>query len=293
MSNPSAYRCFLVMVAGLGALMPRAGAEGAAGSSKAEYSLFRPTPEHLLRELSTDRPDQTESPYTVDAGRFQLEVDAVSFVFDRDTTGGGDVRTTDAAVAAVNFKLGLTHRIDLQIMADPYVRSRTEDRHTRSVETVSGFGEVTTRLKFNLWGNDGGSTAFAIMPFVKWPLSASEVRNGETEGGVIFILGYELPAGWGSAVMTEVDFLSDGQGGRSTEFINSITFAHALTSKLGGYLELFTVTGDAPGFKWRGQIDVGLTYAWTDDLQLDCGCNFGFTRSAPDFQPFIGFSRRF
>jgi hypothetical protein len=34
---------------------------------KSQFHLFNPTPKALMRELSTDRPDQTESPYTVDA----------------------------------------------------------------------------------------------------------------------------------------------------------------------------------------------------------------------------------
>jgi hypothetical protein len=131
------------------------------------------------------------------------------------------------------------------------------------------------------------------MPFVKWPLSASAVRNGETEGGVIFILGYELPAGWGSAVMTELDFVSDGAGGRDTEWINSITFARDITANFGGYVEVFTVTSNATGSKWQGQLDIGFTYAVGTNCQLDFGCNFGVTKSAPDYQPFLGISRRF
>jgi len=246
-----------------------------------------------LREMSTDRPDQTESPHTVDAGHWQIETDLLNYTRDRDRSGGGDVRTSDLSVAALNLKYGLTGRVDLQLMIDPYVSSRVEDRLAGTSDKVSGFGDITTRLKINFWGNYGGPTAFAVMPFVKWPLSVSGVRNGETEGGVIFILGYELPGGWGSAVMTEVDWVSDGAGGRDVEWINSITFAHDLTAKLGGYVELFTVTGNAPGFKWRGQLDVGLTYDLTDSIQLDVGCNFGVTRSAPDYQPFVGFSRRF
>ena len=89
------------------------------------------------------------------------------------------------------------------------------------------------------------------MPVVKRPLSSSGIRNGETEGGVIFILGYELPAGWASAVMTEVDFVSDGLGGYHTEFVNSITFGHDITGKIGGYIELFTVTSSAPASSGR------------------------------------------
>lgn len=268
-----------------------AGAAGAA--DKSGYTLANPTPPSLLRELSTDRPDQTESPYTVDAGHFQVELDFFNYTRDHDTAGGADVLRGDWSVAPMNLKFGLTNRVDLQLMVDPYVSSRVEDRATGTTEKAAGFGDVTTRLKVNLWGNDGGRTAFAVMPFIKWPLSASGVRNGETEGGIIFILGFELPAGWGSAAMTEVDFVSDGAGGHDTEWLNTITFAHDLTGRLGGYVEFVAVTGNAPGFKWQGQFDAGLTYALDANTQFDLGCNFGLTKSAPDYQPFVGLSRRF
>lgn len=275
---------------GLGLLL-LAGSAGAA--DKSAYSLAHPVPPSLLRDLSTDRPDQTESPYTVDAGHFQLEMDLANYTSDRDTSGGSDLRMRVWSVAPLNLKLGLTNRIDVQLMVDPLVSVRVEDRATGLVAKASGFGDVTTRLKFNLWGNDGGDTALAVMPFVKWPLSASDIRNGKTEGGIIFILGFELPAGWGSAVMTEFDFVSDGAGGRDVEWLNSITFSHDLTERLGGYLEFVAVTGDAPGFKWQGQVDLGLTYALGPNAQLDLGCNIGVTKSAPDYQPFVGLSRRF
>ena len=130
------------------------------------------------------------------------------------------------------------------------------------------------------------------MPFVKLPLDASNLRNGKTEGGVIIPLAVELPGGWSLGLMTEVDFVS-ADGGYDTEWVNSITFSHDLTKRLGGYVEFFSVTGTAPGFDWVGQADVGFTYAVTGDVQLDFGCNFGITASAPDCQPFIGLSWRF
>jgi hypothetical protein len=170
---------------------------------------------------------------------------------------------------------------------------KVEDRVSGASGKVSGFGDITTRLKINFWGNDGGKTAFAMMPFVKWPWSASSIRNGETEGGIIFVLGYELPSGWSSAVMTELDFVSNGAGGHDTAWLNSITFSHNLTKRLGGYFEFVALTGNAPSFKWQGQCDAGLTYALAENTQLDLGCNFGVTPSAPDYQPFVGLSRRF
>ena len=42
---------------------------------KSGYSLFHPVPRELMRELTPDRPDKTEGPFTVDAGHYQLEMD--------------------------------------------------------------------------------------------------------------------------------------------------------------------------------------------------------------------------
>ncbi len=253
---------------------------------KSGYNLFHPTPRTLLREMSTDRPDQTESPFTVDAGHFQIEVDAVGAVFDRR-----DGVKTKGWGTSWNLKAGLLNKVDIQFVIDPYVSERVEERG--AVETTSGFGDVQTRLKINLWGNDGGPTALAIMPFVKWPLPESGLRNGKTEGGVIIPLAIELPAGWSTTVMTEFDFVRNDTGGYDTEFVNSITFAHDIAGKLGGYLEFFSVVGNAPGFEWIGQVDVGFTYALSDNAGFDFGCNFGVTETAPDFNPFVGFSIRF
>lgn len=259
--------------------------------SKWAYHLFNPTPDAQMRELSTDRPDQTESPYTVDAGHFQVEMDFFKLTYDRDSPDGW--RTEVWNIAPMNLKVGLSNNVDLQIVLDSYVNERTRDPIARTTERVDGFGEITARLKINLWGNDGGKTAFGLMPYVKLPLDASDLRNGQTEGGLIVPLAIELPGGWGMGLMTEVDFVSDDEGGYDTEWVNSITLSYAITEQLSGYVELFAVTGDAPGFDWQGQVDAGFTYGLTDNVQFDCGCNFGVTKSAPDYQPFVGISVRF
>lgn len=283
----------LLCAAGLWLLLSREGQAVESRGDKTGFTLSNPTPAALMRELSTDRPDQTESAYTVDAGHFQVEMDFLNVKLDRDTSGGGDVRSRELRLAPVNLKLGLTNSVDVQFLVDPFVKSRVEDRALGVVTRASGFGDVTTRVKINLWGNDGGKTAFAIMPFVKWPLSASGVRNGKTEGGLIVPVAVELGEGWGLGAMTEVDLVSDTTGGMETEFLNSVTLACDFTKRLGGYAEFVAVHSRAPGFKWQGQVDLGVTYAVRDDTQLDFGCNFGVTRSAPDLQPFVGVSRRF
>jgi Putative MetA-pathway of phenol degradation len=253
-----------------------------------KFSLVHPRPREALRELSTDRPDQTETPYTVDAGHWQLELDLVNYTFDREA----GVRTEAWNVAPINLKLGLTQNSDLQLMFDSYSVERV--RAGGVTTRIRDWGDLTVRLKVNLWGNDAGLTAGALMPFVKIPLEIGDAGNDLIEGGLIVPVAFELPGGWWLGVMTEVDAVADEESNsHHAEWINSITVGHALTSKLNGYVEFFSLYSFESGADWAAQFDAGLTYAVTDDIQLDAGCNFGLTDAAPDIQPFVGVSIRF
>lgn len=263
--------------------------------SKAGYYLFHPTPKELMREMSTDRPDKTESPYTVDAGHFQVEMDFINYTYERyDTDRTSDTRSETWNVAPINVKAGLMNNVDLQIVFDSYIQQSVNDRTAGEKDETSGIGDLTTRIKVNLLGNDGGMTALAIMPFIKAPTNSAHLGNNSVESGVIIPLAVELPAGWGMGIMTEVDFLKDDAGsGYETDFINSLTFSHDIVGNLGGYVEFFSSVSTQQDSEWVGTVDVGLTYALTKNIQLDCGCNFGVTRVADDYNPFVGISMRF
>ena len=260
---------------------------------KTGYSLARPVPDALLRELSTDRPDKTESPYSVDAGRFQIELDVLTYARDHDKSGSGDTVATAWGMAPV-LKLGLRHDLDVQLMLEPYRNVRTEDRVARTTARQTGFGDTTVRLKKNFWGNDGGRTAFAVMPFVKLPTNRDGLGNTSVEGGVIFPLAMELSDGWGMGLMTEVDVLrNEAGGGRHASFVNTITFGHDIVGDLAGYVEFFSEISAESGARWVGTVDCGLTYGLNKNLQLDVGANIGVTKSADDLNLFVGVSRRF
>src|SRR5262245_10048745 len=212
---------------------------------KSNYHLFNPSPSGAMREMSTDRPDKTESAYTVDAGHFQIEMDLISYSHDRDKSGGADVTVDAFAIAPVNLKAGLCNRADLQVVLDTYNYVRTKDGVSGTRLTQRGFGDITTRLKVNLWGNDGGKTALAAMPFVKLPTNQDKLGNNSVEGGLILPLAVELPAGWGMGVMTEFDCIRDGAGdGYHAEFVNSITFSHDIAGNLGGYIEFWSLASN-------------------------------------------------
>ena len=257
---------------------------------KSGFNLFHPTPDALLREFATDRPDKTESAYTVDAGHFQVEMDQVSYTHDRSKH-----ETTKAlAIASSNLKVGVLNNVDLQIVIESYNVVRTEDRDTGAKSRLSGFGDVTLRSKINLWGNDGGPSALSVMPFVKIPTARDGIGNGATEGGVIFPFAMELPSDWGLGAQVEVDHLRDSSSSSyHQDFSNTITVSHDIVGKLAGYVELFSSVSNESHSAWIATFDFGFTYAVTRDIQLDAGMNIGLTDAADDFNPFLWLSMRY
>jgi len=264
--------------------------DGESSRDKTAYNLFEPTPRELMRELTADRPDKTESPYTVDAGHFQLEMDFARFTRDRSN----GIRTDTWNIAPTNLKIGLLNNTDVQFVFDSYLHVRTDDGLSRTVSIQSGIGDLTTRLKINLWGDDGGRTAFAILPFIKFPTNTGHLGNGEIEGGLILPLAVELPAGFHLGLETGFNFLGDEENAsHHPEFVNSVTCSHAIAGKLEGYLEFFSSVSTEHHSSWVGTMDVGLTYALAQNIQLDCGGNFGVTSAADDMDFFTGMTVRF
>jgi hypothetical protein len=263
---------------------------GPTATDKNGCNLFNPTPPMLMRELSPDRPDKTESPFTVDAGHYQLEMDFANFTYNQ--TDHAITRAWN--VAPFNLKAGLLNNVDLQFVFDNYLYVRTDDRTSGTSTTQSGASDFITRLKINLWGDDGGQTAFAFLPYVKFPTSTDNLGNDAVEGGVIFPLAVKLPADLDLGLETAVSFLRDDNDGNYHEdFINSITLDHTLVGRLSGYLEFFSDISTESHSSWIGTVDTGLEFLLTKNIQLDGGCNFGVTSAADDFNPFAGITVRF
>lgn len=243
-----------------------------------------------MRELSADRPDKIESPYTVDAGHFQLETDFVGWTYDRSN----GTRTRSWNGPTPNIKVGLLNNVDLELVFDGYSSEGTTDRTTGRRSSRSGFGNLGTRLKINLFGNDGGGAALAALPYVMFPTSTSEMGASEVEGGIIFPFTVELPAGWEMNLQTAFHSLQNSEShGHHAQFDNAISFGHGIVGKLAGYVEFFTAVRTERGQDWVGTLDFGLTYPITDNVQFDCGVNIGLTPAADDWNPFTGITVRF
>lgn len=259
---------------------------------KSVFNLFNPTPAEYLREMDTDYPGSTESPYTVDAGHFQVEMRWLGYSSDRESLGGVTQQFEAWAIAPMNLKIGLLNQLDVQLLLEPY--NVVHEREDGERVTRRGFGDTTVRVKYNFWGNDGGRTAFAVTPFVKFPTSQEGIGNRGVEGGLVLPLAVELPSDFELGLTTRFDAVRDeDQSGYHAEFVNSVEVGHDLFGNLYGWIEFFSAVSTEQDSDWEGTFNAGLIYSLTKNVQLNAGVNIGVTRSADDWYVFTGMAWRF
>ncbi len=250
------------------------------------YHLTNPVPKDQMRPLSADRPDATESTQTVDAGHVQLEIDIALYLRERSPSA------EDALVfGATNFKLGITHNIDVHLIWAPY--ARTKVRGEAGTVRDEGVTNLTLRTKINLWGNDGDTeTSLALLPFVTIPLGGESVESDDWEGGLVIPFAMDLPCGWGFGAQVGFEIVrNDADDGNRLDVTQAIVFGHDLVGSLAGFVE-FASTFPSEG-KWAGTLDLGLTYAVNENIQLDVAVFLGVNREAEDFVTFVGMTWRF
>jgi Putative MetA-pathway of phenol degradation len=264
------------------------GGENAAPADKGPYTVFNPTPPRLMREMSTDRPDTTESPYTVDAGHFQAEISFLDWTHDEQ--GGSEIDQFD--VLPMNLKLGLLNNVDVQLLLDPYVYARVKVRGRGSFHD-SGFGDTLLRAKVNLWGDDGGDTAFGVMPYVKFPTAGDDLGNDHVEGGLILPLTIRLPGEFSLATMAEFDVLRDDQdAGYGWGLLHSASLSHKIVGELEGFIEYVGFAPSDLGIGYQASVGTGVTYMLSPNLQIDAAVNVGISDSADDLSVTVGVSFR-
>jgi Putative MetA-pathway of phenol degradation len=258
---------------------------------KDQYWLLDPTPENELRSFSTDRPPKSNSPYTVDAGHFQYETDLISFAHQQT----GSVRIDTLQSPNPTFKVGLTNDADFEVNIAPYVNVRTFDLRTGMGRDVSGAGDLFTRLKVNLWGDDGGNSAFALISYVKAPTAPAGIGNGAVEGGVIAPLSLSLPDKFTLLLNWEADAFRDDTGrGYHSNFAALINLSRTIVKDVTFDVELWSdFNGDPAKSVRQYSFDTAITWIIKPNLQADIGTNIGLNSMTPAFQVYLGLSQRF
>ncbi len=264
----------------------------AQAQDKSQYSLFNPTPIDQMRSFNTDRPTKSNVPYTVDAGHIQYEGDI--FIYSYDDRNTPDTNVTSWVLGNPTFKLGLTNYMDFEVNFSAFNMIRSQTRTDGSVSSVSGFGDTFTRFKINLFGNDGGDAAMALIPYAKWPTAPQGVGNRFVEGGAIAPLALALPAGFTTILMGELDYLKNpNDSGYHVNFPALININREIVKGVTGYAEIYANWSTHPDVKDIYTLDFAVAWSPLPNFQLDVGINIGLNSAATPYQLYMGIAQRF
>lgn len=258
---------------------------------KSGYNLFNPTPDAAMRSFSTDRPNKSTSPYTVDAGHFQYETDLLGGFYDGYNTS--NTRSREFFTGDPVLKMGITNYADVEVALGGYQNYRVKDRIANSTTSYDGFGDVTLRVKVNVLGNDSGPIAIAIDPFYKVPTATRGLGNGVGEFGVTIPIQATLPYDFTALFVTEFDdFKNVNNTGRHAGFTNLLNISHPITPKLSAAVEIWNQV-QATNIPAQYTLDLSLAYMLGPNTQLDTATYIGLNKASPDLVAYIGISQRF
>ena len=248
--------------------------------------MSHPVPKDKMKEMETDRPDVTESAYTVEAGHFQVESDLFKQVRNRNN----DLLHIQNIFNLANFKIGLTEKIDLQLVFPIYVSNSIREISTRKIiSKTGGFDDITIRMKYNIWGNKGGRTALSILPFLSFPTSSFS-RNG-IQGGIIFPFALKIREGLDFGSQAGINIVKQDDNKYTPELLYTATFGKSLFTKIDGFAEAFTTYSSYTNIV-DIYVDGGIIYSISKNLHIDAGVNIGLNKGSDKIY-FLGFSFRY
>ncbi|HYV91476.1 MAG TPA: transporter [Chitinophagales bacterium] len=225
-----------------------------------------------ITPIQTDRPDQTETPFTVPKNHFQVE-------------NGFSVEQTDNITKSFTepstlFKYGLNDHFEVGLI--------TEFTTIKSNLTIFGLSPVTVRFKEKITDEKGVLPTTSFIGYLTIPHFATDNLK----------VTYFAPAFRFTMQHTLSEKISIGynlgaeRDGESAEpaFIYTLTTGYSISDKVGAYAEIYGFVPQSS--KADHRFDCGLNYLLRTNILLDISGGTGLTHNAPDYYLALGFSFR-
>jgi hypothetical protein len=228
---------------------------------KSHYTLFHPTPADSLRVWRTDHAGVV--PYTIDAGHVEADVTAVSYGHDDELVGFVFIFGTGLVelrqkleiwrYGFTQVKIGLLNNLDAELTIEPYqtITATVQAQPFRlSRRTESGFGDLSSRVKLNVWGNDGGKTALSISGNATFPTASAHLGGGGYAAGPSLEFAAHLPGEFELRINSGASIFEDNRDKIQSTFGSLISLSHAIVGPLEEYCAFNTAvfTGGQTGW---------------------------------------------
>lgn len=226
--------------------------------------------------ISPDRPDFTNGPDVMAAGRFQIET---SGAWQRD--GATRLRATPTLL-----RLGTGHDLELRLETDGALRQRFPE--------ASGRGDLAVGLKWQMQDGDEAQPALGWLFRMLTPTGSGPFKGQGLRPALSVLAQWELPAGYSLGTMAGAFVDRNDAGQRYTATLLSASLGIPLGETLHGFAE---IAGQQLASTRNGGkvVTAGTGLAWqlSRDVQLDTAVFRGLNRNTPDWAWTVGLSLRF
>lgn len=226
-------------------------------------------------DISTDRPDQSESPYLMDKGYFQMEAGITS----ENDEPVKDFKTNTLSAPSILLRYGIAKNVELRGGIE-VLNSKT----TISGNSVSqsGMSPIMVGTKIKLFTEKGSAPETSLLLSIFLPFKDNSAFQSDYIGTEFrFAMTNNLTKRFSLSYNIGGEF---GSGAPGATGLYTISLGASLVNKLSGFVELY---GFMPQkFSPDHRFDAGLTYLILKNVQVDAAFGFGISERSPDF--FVG-----
>lgn len=202
-------------------------------------------------QLVTDRPDQTESSSTVEAGNLQIE-SGILIGFEEN----GTFSTRQFLFPTNLFRYGLTKGIEIRVL------SQFEDIKIGSKST-QGISDIELGAKIQILKDEDKNTEIAFLSHLLIPSGTKEL-TGDKFGTINKIsVSHKLNENLGLGYNLGYNYFGENSG----DFTFSLAVGAEISKKVGIYIETFGEMEQLEEFAVN--FDSGFTYLAKENLQFD------------------------
>lgn len=229
---------------------------------------------------ATLRAQVTETPQTIEPGKFLLRMDAITVGVNRDSSEPN--KYTALGLASSILSIGMTQNVDVQVGAQFFVRQTYQYRGANS--SHSGWGDTSFRTKWTFWRDPAAGMAAAVIPFVKLPSKTTGIGNNHVEGGVIVPWSRSLGSDSEAGAMAEWDLVrNDANNGYDSRWFASGFARQHIVGGFGAYAEATLAVSSASASSFAGTVGGGVTFDFSKTFQVDYNISRGLGGRATDW----------
>ena len=240
-------------------------------------------------DIVTDRPDETESPVSVDPGSVQLEMGWGYVNADRD----GSKRKTHQLPGTL-IRIGAVHGLEVRLGFGGWRHREVAD--STGAETNSGVGPLSVGAKYQFNQGRGMSPTVALMGTLILPTAAEGLGPERVDPAFRLAASHEASSIVGIAYNLGLRWLSveavTGETSTQVEGIYSLAFGFTLTERLSAFAEAFGALALSDDAVSVASLDGGFTFLARRNLQFDARVGVGLNKEADAWFVGAGFAWR-